>query len=152
MRIPNSLLAAAIVCAGCSSVPQHKTAPQPSVVTVFEDAKFVRMIPEWPDSPERAVLWGDPRAGPSAMFLRVRKGLIPLHIHWSDYHALLVQGSMKHWAEYETEHDAKVLGSGSYWFQPANEPHADNCLSDECVGFLVWSGKQGGMFVEPRKK
>jgi quercetin dioxygenase-like cupin family protein len=122
------------------------------VVTAFEDAKFVAVVPGRPDSPEIAVLWGDPAAGPSAMFIRVKKGPLPMHTHSSDYHLLVVQGIVKHWSAEETEEDAKPLGPGSYWFQPGNEAHADSCLSDECLAYLVWSGKQDGRRAEPRRK
>lgn len=99
-------------------------------------------------SPQTAVLRGDPASGPSAMLMKFGKGASPMHIHSSDYDLVVLKGEMKHWASGEAEATAKVLGPGSYWFQPANQPHADNCLSDECVMYVQWSGKSDSRAVE----
>jgi hypothetical protein len=34
-----------------------------------------------------------------------------------------------------------TLRPGSYWFQPGNQAHGDECLSDECLIFVSWQGK-----------
>jgi quercetin dioxygenase-like cupin family protein len=122
------------------------------VVTSFQDAKFVPIDPAQPDGPQIAVLWGDPAKGQSAMLLKFKKGGSPLHIHTSDYHLTLLQGTMKHWGKGEQEADAKPLGPGSYWFQPGNQAHGDSCLSDECVMFIKWEGKRDGRLAEEPKK
>ena len=95
------------------------------VVVPFEDAKFVPVDPARPKGPELAVLWGDPATGPSAILLRFAKGDGRLHFHTSDYHLVVLQGTMKHWAEGQQAADAKSLRSGSYWFQPGNQVHGD---------------------------
>ena len=152
MHMPaNWLLPMFVVCA-CSSVPQYEDRPQPTVVTAFEDAKFVPVDPGRSDSPQIAVLWGEPSTGPSAMLIRVKKVTLPMHTHSSAYHLLVLQGASKHWNADQTETAVKPLGPGSYWFQPGNEPHADACLSDECVWYLVWAGKRDGKLAEPRKR
>ena len=146
------LLPILLVCAGCSTLSSQKERPQLMVVTAFEDAKFVAVVPDQSDSPQIAILWGEPRTGPSAMLIRAKKGFAtPMHIHSSDYHLVVVQGLMKHWGADQTEADAKPLGPGSYWFQPGEHAHADNCLSDECLVHIVWAGKQDGKPAEPRK-
>lgn len=122
------------------------------VVTPSQDAKFVPLDPKQPDGAQIAVLWGDPTIGPSAMLLKVRKGGGRLHLHTSDYHLVLLEGTMKHWAEGDQEADAKPLGPGSYWFQPGNQAHADSCLTDECMMFVKWEGKRDGRLAEPPKK
>ena len=138
----------------CWSAPSH-AADNPDrlgvpVVVPFENAKFVPASPR-PNAPEIAVLWGEPRTGPSAMFIKLKKGVIPMHIHGSPFHLVVMQGSLKHWNEGETEADAQPLGPGSYWFAPADLPHTDSCLADECLVYLVWGGKQDTRSVVPRK-
>jgi quercetin dioxygenase-like cupin family protein len=141
-----------LVCAGCATLDWQKEGSKVMVVTAFEDAKFIPIVPNESDSPEIAVLWGEPTTGPSAMFIRAKNGFAtPMHIHSSDYHLVVLQGSMKHWHADQTEADAKPLGPGSYWFQPGGHAHADSCLSDECLVHIVWAGKRDGRLAEPRK-
>ena len=119
MRIPaHRFLLMVFVCAGCSSLSLQKESQHPMVVTAFEDAKFIRFFPERSDSPEMAVLWGEPRTGPSAMFIRLKSGRTPMHTHSSPYHLVVLQGLIKHWGADQTEGDAQSLGPGGYWFQP----------------------------------
>jgi quercetin dioxygenase-like cupin family protein len=120
-------------------------------VVAFEDAPFVPVMADRPDAGAIAVLWGDPNSGPSAMFIRLPKGALPMHSHSSDYHLLVLKGVAKHWSEGQTEAAAKPLGPGSYWFQHGNEVHGDSCLSDECVLHIVWAGKRDGKLAEPAK-
>lgn len=121
-------------------------ADQTMVVTAFENAKFVPMNPARPNGAQIAVLWGDPTSGPSAALLKYPKSDSGrMHIHTSDYHLVVLEGKAKHWAKGEQEASAPVLGPGSYWFQPGNQPHADTCLSDECVMFIKWSGKEDAL-------
>jgi quercetin dioxygenase-like cupin family protein len=122
------------------------------VVTPLQDAKFVPIDPAQPDGPKIAVLWGDPAKGPSAMLLKFKKGVSPLHLHTSDYHLTVLQGTMKHWAEGGQEADAKPLSPGSYWFQPGNQAHGDSYLTDECIMFIKWEGKRDAKLVEASKK
>jgi quercetin dioxygenase-like cupin family protein len=124
---------------------------QQMVVTAFEDAKFVPVDPARPDT-QMAVLWGDPAKGPSAMLLKFKMGRGRLHFHTADYHLVLLQGTMKHWAEGEQEVDAKLLGPGSYWFQPGTQVHADSCLSDECLMFVKWEGKRDSIAAQTPKE
>ncbi len=130
----------------------HADDKKKMVVTPFQDARFVPVDPKQPDGPQLAVLWGDPAKGPSAMLLRLKKGEGRLHVHSSDYHLTLLQGTMKHWSEGEQEADAKPLGPGSYWFQPGNLAHGDSCLSDECLMFVKWEGKRDGRLAEAPKR
>lgn len=153
MRVhAQTVFAALLLCAGCASVGVQDPRSQQMVVTAFEDAKFVPVTPGRPDSPEIAVLWGDPSTGPSAMLIRVKRGPLPMHTHSSDYHLVVLQGVVKHWGADDTEEAAKPLAPGSYWFQPGNAAHADSCLTDECLWHLVWYGKQDGKLVEPQRK
>jgi quercetin dioxygenase-like cupin family protein len=122
------------------------------VVIPFQDAKFVPVDPTRPNGAQLAVLWGDPTKGPSAMLLKLKKGGGRLHLHTSDYHLVLLEGTMKHWTEGMQESEAKPLGAGSYWFQPGNQPHGDSCLTDECLMFVKWTDKRDSRLVEMPKK
>jgi quercetin dioxygenase-like cupin family protein len=143
---------AVLACAACATDSIREPGRPAGVVTAWEDAKFVAVVPGRPDSPEFAVLWGDPRTGPSAMHIRLRKGALPMHVHSSDYHLVVLQGTLKHWEPGETEDQARPLGPGSHWFQPGNVPHADSCLSETCVAYLVWSGPHDGRPAETAGK
>jgi quercetin dioxygenase-like cupin family protein len=90
------------------------------------------------------LLSGQPATGPSAMYLRFVRQSIPMHLHTADYHLLVVEGTMKHWSRGESEADARPLGPGSYWYQPGGQAHADACVSDSCLLYLVWSGPRDG--------
>jgi len=114
------------------------------VVVPVESATFVPVVAHLPDGPRMAVLWGDPNTGPSAVLLEMKKGAVPLHVHTSDYHLVVIEGAMKHWGAGQNEADAKPLQPGSYWFQPGGLAHADSCLSSRCVMQVVWSARRDG--------
>jgi quercetin dioxygenase-like cupin family protein len=86
------------------------------------------------------------------MLLKLKKYGGSLHFHSSDYHLVLLQGTMRHWAEGEQEAEAKPLGPGSFWFQSGNQAHGDSCLTDECLMFVKWEGKRDTKLAEAPKK
>ena len=122
------------------------------IVVPFDDAKFAPLDLEHPGGNQFAMLWGDPMKGPSAMLVKFKKGVSSLHYHSTDYHLAVIQGTMKHWVEREREEDAKPLEAGSYWFQPSKQPHADACLTDECLTFVYWLDKRDYIPAETPKK
>lgn len=152
------LLAACLAgLAACASAQvASPTPPTPSVagskVVAFEDLRWPPVDPARSGLMQTSVLWGDPRSGPSAMYLKMSKGTLPLHLHTADYHLLVVQGTVKHWVSGEDERAARSLGPGSYWFQAGGEVHADACLSDECLVYLVWSGIRDGRLAPASPK
>src|SRR5579859_3297697 len=98
--------------------------------------------PLMPGQPGPDVAWvhGDAKSG-GAFFLRVPAGGKPgLHTHTSDYQAVVISGTPKHWLA-RADAKAKPLPAGSYWFQPGGQPHGDECAGkDPCVLFVVFSG------------
>lgn len=132
----------------CSSAPSVEL-PQQPVVVAIEDAQFLPVSPRLPDGPRIAVLRGDPLAGPSVVLLEMKRGSVPLHLHTSDYHLVVVEGVMKHWGEGQDEAGAKPLAAGSYWFQPGGQVHADACLSEKCVMQILWSGPRDARLPTP---
>jgi quercetin dioxygenase-like cupin family protein len=147
LRTVLPLVVAAV--ASCASPDAHRTGAM--VVAPIESAKFLPVVARLPDGPQMAVLWGDPNTGPSAVLLEMKRGSVPMHIHTSDYHLVVIEGTMKHWGVGEKESDAKALRPGSYWFQPGGQPHADACLSDRCVMQVVWSARRDGKLADDVK-
>ncbi len=139
----NRVLALGAVCvatgfaAGILAAPVKKMAVVP-----IEQAQFMPVNPSRPDGPQLAVLWGDAATGPSSMLLRFARTDGTPHVHSSDYHLVVLEGTMKHWGEGQSQAEVKPLAPGSYWFQPGEEVHADACLSDECLMFVQWAGKR----------
>jgi hypothetical protein len=118
------------------------------IVINRQAAQFTPVSASLLDGPAIAVLKGNPTTGPSDMLLRIPRGAGRLHVHSADYRLVVVEGQMKHWAKGQTESAAELLGPGSFWFQPANEAHADSCLSDTCLMFINWSGKRDARLAD----
>ena len=147
-------LAYLATCARAQVAPPAPATPPAtaSKVVAFEELRWPPADLARPGQLQTSVLWGDPRSGPSAMYLKLPKGTLPMHLHTADYHLLVVQGTMKHWSSGEDERAARTLGPGSYWFQAGGEVHGDACLSEECLVYLVWSGIRDGRMAPPSAK
>lgn len=118
------------------------------VVVPFEDAELVPLDPTRPEGPRMAVLWGDPASEPSAMLLEVGRGVGSLHVHSADYHLVVLEGTMRHRAAADGPDEGRLLGRGSYWFQPGELAHADSCLSERCLMFVKWEGPRDARLAE----
>jgi quercetin dioxygenase-like cupin family protein len=114
------------------------------VVVPHDGAKWAPADPARPEGTQVAVLSGDPATGPSAMLMKMKKTDGVLHVHSSDYHLVVLEGSMKHWTSEAERTGGPALGPGSYWFQPGEAAHGDSCLSDTCTMFITWAGKRDG--------
>jgi quercetin dioxygenase-like cupin family protein len=153
-------LAIAAVFLGCSSggaqpaQPAQPTTPDPAPaapavkpppdtggyrLVVPAQLTWSPLLPNTP-GPELAVVTGDLQKG-GGFFLRLPAGAKPgLHVHSSDYHAIVISGAPRHWLPGEDK-KARPLGPGTYWFQPGNQPHGDECTGTEpCVLYLVVAG------------
>ena len=120
-------------------------------VTAIEDAKFTPVNPQRPQGAQIAVLSGDPNTGPSAMLLRMPKGAGVMHVHTADYHCVVLEGTMQHWEQGQSQTQAKLLNPGSFWFQPGNAAHSDACLSEQCLMYVQWAGPRDARLAEPAK-
>jgi hypothetical protein len=107
----------------------------PYVLVPGGTAKFVPIDPKEPDGVQVAVISGEMKVGPVAFLLKVPKGAAPAHWHTSDYYAVLVEGSAKHWLPGQDGQAQKLL-PGTVWFQPGGSVHSDECLSDSCLAFV----------------
>lgn len=147
--MPVSTQLAALLLASAST-PTGAAPDRAMIVKAFDEVAFVPIVKSRPDGPQIGVLRGNPDEGPSDMILKMPKGPGTLHTHTADYHLTIISGEMKHWDASNDESKVRPLGPGSYWFQPGGEPHADSCLSDECVMFIHWSGKRDGQLYKPK--
>jgi hypothetical protein len=107
-------------------------------------AKYVPSNPQDPEhSPQISFLQGDPGKGPVAFLLKTR-GAAPLHWHSSDYWAVTLEGTTKHWP-LGKDAEAKENPPGTFWYQPggdASTAHTDVCVTDTgCTIFVVMTGK-----------
>ncbi len=138
------LLAVALAAGGAAASPAESD--RAMIVTPYESAKFVPSNPAAPNGTQVAVLRGDPESGPSTMLMKMpsNRGRNVMHVHSSDYQLVVISGRMKHWSKAQSEEKAEAMGPGGYWFQPGGRAHTDVCLSDECLMYIVWSGKRDG--------
>ncbi len=120
-------------------------------VTAIEDAKFTPVNPQRPQGAQMAVLWGDPNIGPSTMLLRIDKGAGAMHVHSADYHCVILEGTMQHWEQGQSQAQAKLLRPGSHWFQPGNMAHSDACVTEQCLMYVQWAGRRDARLAETAK-
>jgi len=137
------LIALANLLAACAS-PDTRMESGSMIVVPIEAARFVPANPASPNGAQVAILSGDPDSGPSTMLMRLKKGGGTPHIHSSDYQLVVLQGTMKHLGKGELAANGRPLDPGSYWLQPGGQTHADVCLTEECLMFIVWAGKRDG--------
>ena len=145
---PTPLFAGQDAGAASAQAEPKQSVAAPSYVRRFEDADFRDLNPAMSPGAQAAVLWGDPKTGPSAVLFKMGRGATPLHTHTSTYHLVVVQGMMKHWVQGESEKAAPSLGPGSYWYIEGGRPHADSCLSEECIAFIRWDGRRDGHLLK----
>jgi hypothetical protein len=106
-------------------------------VISFDSLTFSKKEPGWP---QIAPVKGDPTKGPSSIVMKMGKGAFPVHTHTSNYQLVVIKGQMKHWGVDSSRQQAKLMGPGSFWYQPANQQHADSCESKECTWFITHDG------------
>jgi hypothetical protein len=88
-----------------------------------------------------AQAWGDPQSGePHGFFVKIKAGNPGMmHSHTSDYHAVVIQGSPKHWEPGQTP---EASPPGSYWWQKGGADHQDSCdPGQDCIGYVHMLGK-----------
>ena len=142
------MFACAVFAAALSATNGRAQNAKPMVVVPREQARWVPIDSTRPNGAAMAVLWGEPTTGPSAFLLRLVKGAGRLHVHTSDYHLVVLEGTMTHWGMGVRQTDAPRLAPGSFWFQPGNEPHGDACLSEVCVMYVQFAGKRDGRLAD----
>lgn len=88
-----------------------------------------------------ANLRDDPATGGRTFLAKLTKGSDGNHTHEDAYEAIVLKGTMAHWTASSPGSEKKRLGPGSYWYQPATQLHREDCLSEECILFVVHLGE-----------
>jgi hypothetical protein len=143
-KVP-TLVAGAFALGTFGGITYAKQEKPAYVLVPAGQAKFGPLDPTNPKGAQFGVISGDPKVGPVAGLLKLPKGAAPVHWHSSDYYAVTVEGTTRHWLPgKESDPTAKGSGPGQAWFQPggsAATAHGDECLTDSCLVFVVMNGK-----------
>ncbi len=118
------------------------------------DREFSPLHKYKPKGPLMHILEGSPTNGSSITLFRYCQnyaGSGKLHNHTNNYRLWIIEGVMKHWNENGSEETATILTSGSYLYQPADEFHAANCLSERCTAYVIFDGPIETSFPDGKK-
>ncbi|MDQ3369255.1 MAG: DUF4437 domain-containing protein [Myxococcota bacterium] len=105
-----------------------------------KDLRFSPLVPEVGDQgPMVAPLWGDV-ATASGSFIKLPAGMVsPPHTHSSDYHAVVIKGTVLNYLP--GDQAPKELGPGSYYMQPGGGSHITACKAgSECLSYVYSVG------------
>ena len=122
--------------AGWNAVAAPRGSAAGAVVVPIESATWAPVFPDQPAGPAMAVLWGDPKKGPTGFLVKFPAGSqVPRHIHSSDYRGMVISGEFSHAAGNEA---SVTLAPGSYWSQKARLPHVNTCsAAGPCIVYLI---------------
>jgi len=125
------------------SLPADKTGPSPGGMKplnlLAKDLKWV--APPGTQGIWFAQAWGDPNSGAeNGFFVKLEAGFPGMmHTHTNDYHAVVIQGSPRHWEPGETP---EASPPGSYFWQKGGAPHQDSCdPGADCISYVHMMGK-----------
>lgn len=106
-----------------------------------KDIKFAALMPDMKDGPQIADVWGDSASEAHGRFWKFAGGFAsPPHTHSSDYHAVVLKGTVMNYAP--DDKAPKEMGPGSYWMQPAGGDHITACKAgEECLIYSYTMGK-----------
>lgn len=110
----------------------------PNVVIAAPDLPWT---PEDPVGHHRlATLWGDFNRGQAGVLLKLPGGFkSSVHAHTADYRAIVISGTWVHVVPESGEGEGIKLTLGSYWTQPRDQMHEDECVSPEGSVFFRFS-------------
>lgn len=121
-----------VACASAQSEPRE---PAIARSAADPDLQWMPCPPVFPAGCEVAVLWGNPGAGRSDIFLRAPGNYrFPAHYHTSPEHMILVSGQLR--VNYAGQ-DPVILEPGNYAYGPSMLGHDAHCTSrSSCVLFV----------------
>ena len=125
---------------GFSKNGNQQSAAQPATVGIPTDEL------NWVEEPwggRTASVWGDPKIGPSGIFIDHPAGfnMPEMIIHTANLRAIIVKGWMKIWREGQTAEDVPKLTAGSYFFKPGGVQHQELFSPDEpTLVYVVYEG------------
>ena len=118
-----TLASITMIAVAASTVSTSAQSQASSEVVLRSELKFIPLNPARGDAaPQAGTLWGDIRKDvPSGVLLRFAPGFSsPPHIHNITYRAVVISGALYNGDENATK---TWMGPGSFWTQPAGEPH-----------------------------
>ena len=87
---------------------------------------------------------GDMNKGEHGTIGKMKPGMkTPVHTHSSDYHGVVISGTMTH--QFTGEDEAPKLGAGSYWYTPAGKAHFTTCYPEAPCIFYIHSDEKFDM-------
>src|SRR5688500_6077668 len=112
------------------------------VSTPAAQLKWAPMMPNVPNGPQVAPLWGDPSKGANGFLLKLPPGAKSgWHTHSNTYKAVVLQGTMSNASADELK--PVQLAEGSYYMTPGTLAHHNECLAgSECIVYIHYDKKQ----------
>lgn len=107
---------------------------------IVRPIETLQFSPKKPGEPQISPVKGNPEREASSIVMKMGRGAFPLHTHTANYQLVVIKGVMKHWDAKGSRQSAPRMGPGSFWYQPAGQPHGDACESEECVWFISFDG------------
>lgn len=107
-----------------------------------KDIKWAALAPDMKEkSPMISDVWGDSASAAHGRMWKLPAGnASPPHTHSSDYHGVVIKGTVMNHAP--DDKAPKEMGPGSYWMQPAGVAHITACKAgSECIAYTYSVGK-----------
>lgn len=139
----------ALVLGGCAAKTQIATPAVPQVEAATVEVAEAALTSDWklifpdkPDGPQMLVLSGNPAEGPLSAMIKLPAGhASPLHSHPANFFGITVSGTITNGRIAE---EAKEIGPGDTWTEPAGEVHFTGCAADaDCVFVGHMDGPMG---------
>jgi hypothetical protein len=123
----------------------------PASLTQNKDLKWTPLDPKDTamKGPKMAVVFGDAKKGPVGFILNIPAGFKPgPHTHSSDDYATIIQGTVHNFKAPGTD-TGPGLTAGGTWFQPAGEPHDNECEASSKDGCQIFVYMPKGFDFKP---
>lgn len=147
---PIVLILVALFFVVVTSAQAQKKMKKEKVLMAAEDIKWEPLKGAPPGSGIMgALLWGNLEKGPFGILNKFPAGFkTPLHYHSSDLKAVIIKGAYIYVSESGEE---KILGPGSYFFEPAKDKHETRGAEDsETIFYVEGTGKFDVVPVETK--
>lgn len=158
MKTTASFALVALLACSCGGAAMHPSPPvtestahstRAIAVTPAAQVAFRPLLPDdtTGKGPAASVVFGDlSKRVPTGLLMKVPADADPgPHTHSSDYHGVVISGTLHHFTPGGGEGPA--LTAGSTWFAPRDVVHENHCETNEpCVLYLVFDD---GFDVKP---
>ncbi len=145
MSRPKFLMILGITVALFVTACATSSEPEPSSTQLVADTIAIPTSDiKWVDEPwggKTALVWGDPKTGPSGYFIYHPPGFkMPPNVtitHTANMRAVILSGWMKVWQDGNNEADVARLEAGSFFLKPGGVPHFEAHSADEATTVYV---------------